>query len=191
MSILLAVIIFIAAFLLVFCIDVNRMINDKPIFFSTWGIDYFPPEDLKDEKLQLAIKEYLVKHGDNEEKHQEGVKTFVASHTYLIEETTTQYNIYAWVLQEQCYVDGNDVMNYGSFSMPYKFTIEEINEDFVVVESSFPRDGTYYEEDMNNLFPKDVKKQMDHIHRDGTFERLQLQIEEQVSLFFHDIYSKY
>ena len=48
-------------FLLVFCIDVNRMINDKPIFFSTWWIDYFPPEDLKDDKLQLAIKEYLVK----------------------------------------------------------------------------------------------------------------------------------
>lgn len=180
-SILSVIIILVTAFI----IDIGRMKNDKPVVFSTWGIDYAPPVDLKDEEIELAIKDYLASHGDNEEKHQEGVKTFVAFKTYLIEETDSQYNVYAWVLQEMCYMDKNDIMNYGSFSMPFKFTLEKEEESFVVVDSRYPRDGAYYSEDMKNLFPHSVRNQMEKIHKDGTFERLELQINEQVKLYFH------
>lgn len=182
-SVLSVIVIFATAF----AIDIGRMINNKPVVFSTWGIDYAPPVDLKNEEIELAIKDYLVEHGDNEEKHQEGVKTFVAFKTYLIEETASQYNVYAWVLEEMCYMDKNDIMNYGSFSMPFLFTLEkrEDTNKFVVVDSRYPRDGSYYDEDMKSLFPSSVRKEMDKIHKDGTFERLQLQINEQVNLYFH------
>ena len=180
-SILSVIILLITAFF----IDVDRMKNDKPVVFSTWGIDYAPPVDLSYEEIELAIKYYLVEHGDNEEKHQEGVKTFVAFKTYLIEEIDSQYNVYAWVLQEICYPDKNDIMNYGSFSMPFKFTLKKEGEIFAIVDSRYPRDGAYYSEDMKNLFPGSVRTQMKKIHKDGTFERLELQINEQVNLYFH------
>ena len=71
------------------------MRNDKPVVFSTWGFDYAPPVDLKHEKIEYTIKDYLKKQGDIEEKHEEGVKTFIAFKTYLIEETEdNQYNVY-------------------------------------------------------------------------------------------------
>ena len=180
-SILSVIILLITAFF----IDVDRMRNNEPVVFSTWGIDYAPPVDLSYEEIELAIKYYLVEHGDNEEKHQEGVKTFVAFKTYLIDEIDSQYNVYAWVLQEMCYPDKNDIMNYGSFSMPFKFTLKKEGESFAVVDSSYPRDGAYYSEDMKNLFPGSVRSQMKKIHKDGTFERLELQINEQVNLYFH------
>lgn len=181
-SVLSVIIIFVTAFI----IDIGRMRNDKPVVFSTWGIDYAPPVDLKDEEIELSIKDYLVGHGDNEEKHQEGVKTFVALKIYLIEETDSQYNVYAWVLSEQCYMEKNDVMNYSSFSIPFKFILEkQENNEFLVVDSRYPRDGSYYAEDMKNLFPYSIRREMDKLHKDGTFEKLQLQINEQVNLYFH------
>ena len=187
-TVLTSVLILMSTYLTLFTIDINRMINNKPIYFSTWGFDYAPPVDLKDEEIYLAIRDYLVSHGDNEEKHEEKVKTFVAMKTYLIEEKNSQFNIYAWVLQEQCYKDGNDIMNYGSFSVPFKFVVEKQESDnsYVVVDSRCPRDGSYYTEDMKNLFPKSVIKQMENIHKDGTFERLQIQVNEQIKLYFND-----
>ena len=59
-SILSVIIILVTAFI----IDIGRMKNDKPVVFSTWGIDYAPPVDLKDEEIELAIKDYLASHGD-------------------------------------------------------------------------------------------------------------------------------
>ena len=98
-----------------FAVDINRMRNNKPVLFSTWGFSYAPPIDLKEEEIQLAIKDYLVTHGDNEEKHQDGVKTFVAFRVYLLEELEKDalYNVYAWVLEEQCYLDGENIKSYG------------------------------------------------------------------------------
>ena len=42
-----------------FAVDINRMRNNKPVLFSTWGFSYAPPIDLSEEKIQLAIKDYL------------------------------------------------------------------------------------------------------------------------------------
>lgn len=187
-TVLTSVLVLVATYITLFSIDVGRMRNDEPVVFSTWGIDYAPPVDLKEEEIYLAIRDYLVLHGDSEEKHAEKVKTFVAMKTYLVEENNSQFNIYAWVLQEQCYKDKSDIMNYGSFSVPFKFVVEKQESDgaFIVVDSRYPRDGSYYAEDMKNLFPKSVIKQMEKIHEDGTFERLQIQVNEQVKLYFHE-----
>lgn len=170
-----------------FAVDVHRMRNDKPVVFSTWGFEYAPPVDLKYEKIEYAIKEYLEKQGDIAKKDKDGVKTFVALRTYLIEEKEKdQYDVYVWVLEEQCYIEKDDVMNYGSYFLPFKFTVkkQEQNDKFTVVDSRHPRDGGYHSEDMKNLFPTSVLKDMNRIYIDGTFERLQLKVEEQVQLYF-------
>jgi hypothetical protein len=38
---------------------------------------------------------------------------------------------------------------------------------------------------MEELFPKQVRNDMEHFHYDGTYERMKLEIEEQVKLYFH------
>lgn len=176
-------------FATLFAVDINRMRNNKPVLFSTWGFSYAPPIDLKEEEIELAIKDYLVTHGDNEEKHQDGVKTFVAFRVYLLEELEKDalYNVYAWVLEEQCYLDGENIKSYGGYSMPFKFTVKNNQDDngFYVSDSRYPRDGSYYAEDMKNLFSRYVRNEMANIHNDGTFERLKMEINEQTKLYFH------
>ena len=172
-----------------FAVDINRMRNNKPVLFSTWGFSYAPPIDLSEEEIQLAIKDYLVTHGDNEEKHQDGVKTFIAFRVYLLEEIEKDalYNVYAWVLEEQCYLNGENIESYSGYSMPFKFTVQkdQTKNEFYVSDSRYPRDGSYYAEDMKNLFSKYVRNEMANIHNDGTFERLQMEINEQTKLYFH------
>lgn len=170
----------------VFAIDLERMKNNQPIFFSTWGIDYAEPVNLQEEEINFAIKSYLMEHGNRDADSTKGVKTFVAFRTYLLSETVadTEYIVYTWVLQEQCYWEDDAIAQYGSFSMPFQFTVRKAENGFTVTDSRYPRDGSYYNEDMNRLFPKDVRKEMDRVHKDGTFERLQFQINEQIQLFF-------
>ena len=68
MIILTAIIIAIVITITLFIIDINRMRNNKPVFFSTWGYSYAPPIDLEPQKIEIAIKDYLVEKGDNEYK---------------------------------------------------------------------------------------------------------------------------
>ncbi len=175
----------------IFAVDISRMRNNEPVVFSTWGIDYAPPVDLRDDKIELAIKDYLINIGDSEHHHKDGVKTFVALKTYLIDESTdgvyNYYDVYAWVFSEQCYLENSDIMNYSSYSIPHKFTLKEdptyMPDEFIVEKCEFPRDG-YYSEDMKALFPRSVRKEMDKFHKDGSLEALQNEINEQVKLYF-------
>lgn len=70
----------------IFLIDINRMNHNQPVLFSTWGLKYAPPIDLKQEEIELAISDYLVNKNDAESKHYNNEKWFVSFHTYLIEE---------------------------------------------------------------------------------------------------------
>ena len=80
-----------------FMIDVNRMNHNLPVVFSTWGFDYFPPVNLQDEYMELAIKEYLIDVSKDNYKY-DTEQTFVSLHTYLIEEKEDYYYVYAWEL---------------------------------------------------------------------------------------------
>ena len=187
MIILAAILIFIVIIITLFVVDINRMRNNKPVFFSTWGYSYAPPIDLEPQKIEIAIKEYLVEKGDNEYKENENEKTFVSIKIYLIEEKeeSSIYNIYAWVLQEKYYLENNEIKQNSGSSIPYKFVIEKKDGKYTVVDSRIPRDGSYYKDDMENIFPKKVRNDMDQISIDGTIEQLQLDIQQQVELYFH------
>ena len=47
-----------------FEIDIDRMRNNEPVFFSTWGFKYAPPLNLDDVNIEKAIEEYLIKEDE-------------------------------------------------------------------------------------------------------------------------------
>ena len=178
------VMLFIVILITLFCIDVSRMRNNKPIFFSTWGYKYAPAIDLHEEEIEIAITDYLINKIDSEPKHYNDEKGFVSFRTYLIEENNKKlHNIYAWVLMEKYYKE-EDIKKDSTFSIPYKFVVEFIDDEYVVTDSRTPRDGSYYEDDMKNIFPKSARDDMKDVYEDGTIERLKLDINRQKELYF-------
>lgn len=186
-GILIIIVLFLITLITLFCIDVNRMRNNEPVFFSTWGLKYAPAVDFHAEEIQIAIENYLLEKSESEPKHHENEKSFVSNRTYLIEEKNNHklYNVYAWVLEETYYLENNEINQDSGSSIPYKFAVEHINDEYKVTDSRIPRDGSYYAEDMKNIFPRSVRNDMDEIHNDGTIEKLKMDIQKQVNLYFH------
>ncbi len=186
-SIIIIIVLFIITLITLFCIDVNRMRNNEPVFFSTWGFKYAPAIDFHDEEIAIAIENYLLEKSENEPKHHENEKSFVSIRPYLTEEKNNYklYNVYAWVLEETYYLENNEIKQDSGSSIPYKFVVEHINDEYKVTDSRIPRDGSYYVEDMKNIFPRSVRNDMDEVHNDGTIEKLEMDIQKQVNLYFH------
>ena len=185
--ILSVIIMFIALFMVMYGIDINRMRNNKSVIFSTWGYSYVPPIDLKEEEIKLAITDYLIQKGDSEPKHNDSEKTFVSMRIYLIEEKEKDkhYNIYAWALDEKYYLENDEIKQDSSSSIPYKFVVKSVDGKFSVTDSRIPRDGSDYSVDMKNIFPRSVRNDMDEVHTDGTIEKLEMDIQKQLNLYFH------
>ena len=185
--ILTMIIIFIAMVVTLFIIDMNRIRNNKPVFFSTWGYYYAPPIDLEPQRIEIALKDYLVEKGDNEYKRNDNEKTFVSMKIYLIEEKENDsiFNIYALVLQEKYYLENNEIKQDSGSSIPYKFVIEKKNDKYAVKDSRVPRDGSYYEDDMKNIFPSSIRSKIDKVNSNGIINQLELDIQQQVKLYFH------
>lgn len=169
-----------------YLIDRNRMKNNKPVIFSTWGYQYVPPIDLPEKELNNAILKFMVDRGDNE-KHHKDAKTFASMDIYLIQEEKRDvcYIIYAWVLEEKYYLENNEIKQDGGSSIPYKFILAREDDEFVVTNVVTPRDGSYYADDMKNIFPSSVRVDMEDIHTDGTIEELQADIQKQVEKYFN------
>ena len=170
-----------------FFIDVSRMNQNKPVIFSNWGYQYTPAINLQEDEIYLAIKNYLVSKGDSEPKHHDGEKTFVSMRVYLLEEKERDslYYVSAWVMDEKYYLENNELKKDRGSSMPYKFEVEKVNDEYVVIDSRYPRDGSYYAEDMKNMFDKYVRSDMEKIQTDGTIDMLEMEVEEQAKLYFH------
>ena len=185
--ILISIFLIISLFITIFFIDVRRMQNKEPVFFSNWGFDYVPPIDLSEEEIYIVIEDYLVKRNDNELKNYNNEKSFVSFKPYLIEEIKKDnlYYDYLWVLEESYYLKGKEIIQESGSSMPYKFIIKNENDKYIVDSYQIPRDGSFYKVDIKKIFPKDVLREMDNVHFDGTINKLELEIKEKVKLYFH------
>ena len=172
---------------LMFFVDVNRMNNNDSVIFSTWGFKYAPPVDFHEEEIISGVENYLLEKSESELKQYENEKSFVGIRTYLIKEKNNHklYIVYAWVLEEKYYLENNKIKQDSSSSIPYMFVVEHTNDKYKVTDSRIPRDGVYYAEDMKNIFPRSVRKDMDEIHNDGTIKKLKMDIEKQLNLYFH------
>ena len=172
---------------LMFFVDVNRMNNNDPVIFSTWGFKYAPPVDFHEEEIISGVENYLLEKSESKPKQYKNEKSFVGIRTYLIKEKNNHklYNVYAWVLEEKYYLENNEIKQDSSSSIPYMFVVEHTNDEYKVTDSRIPRDGTYYAEDMKNIFPRSVRNDMDEVYNDGTIEKLEKDIQKQLSLYFH------
>ncbi len=187
LAVLAAIVLVFVCLAAMFGVDVNRMRNNEPILFSTWGIDYFPPVDLRDEKIEQAIVDVMMAQGDAEIKdlHPADSKSFVAIEIFLIEEKTDHLLVHTWVIGSTCYAQDEKILTDGGYSMPYRFTVVEEDGIYTVTKKENPRDGGLYAQDMEALFPASVRRDMERVYRDGTSERLHQKIEEQAKLYFH------
>ena len=185
-SIISIMIIFAISLSVMYRIDINRMRNNQPVFFSTWGFDYASPIGLDEEKIEKTIKDYLIKK-DEENKRDDNEKSFVAMQIYLIDEFEKRGKtiVYAWILQEKYYKDNNSVIQNSGSSVPYKIELIKDGDNYIIENYEIPRDGSYYTKDMENLFPNSVLTKMQQVDSDGTIEKLEFGIKEQVDLYFH------
>ena len=191
-SIFLSFLLLFFSFATMFGIDVHQMRQNKPVVFSTWGFDYTPPVGLSDEAIRQAVESFMLIQNETDLNRliQEGTvpqdrKAFVSVHIYLIEEKSDCLLVYAWVMGKTYYVESGKLLADGGYSMPYAFTLIEQSDVFTVTETHHPRDGGFYAQDMQNLFPASVRRQMNRTHWDGTTTRLQSQLEENAKYFFH------
>ena len=168
--------------------DRIRMKNDKPVLFSTWGYSYVPPINLPEEEIKSTIIQHVEKQGDKEKKY-ENEKTFASMRVYLIEEKDDfiHFNIYAWVLEERVYLENNEIKQASASSIPHKFIVEKTDGKFIVTDVRIPRDGSYYAEDMKDIFPNGVRINMDKIQTDGTLDNLESEIKQKVEDYFEKI----
>lgn len=187
MIILIIIIIIILSLITLFAIDLNRMKNNKPVLFSTWGFSYTSPINITEDEIEIAIKDYLVNKSDNENLEFENAKSFASIKILLTEEKHNDliYNVYAWVLQEKYYLENDEIKEVNNSSIPYKFTVKKDNNKYILIDSRIPRDGSYYEDDMKNIFPSSIRDDIDKINDNGTIEQLKLDIQQQVKLYFH------
>lgn len=88
-------------------------------------------------------------------------------------------------MEKSYYLDNDEMINDCASSIPYQFVVKKENDNYVVVDSRTPRDGSLYNMDMKAIFPSSVRKDMENIYVDGTIERLQLDIEQQLKLYYH------
>lgn len=172
---------------LMFFVDVNRMNNKDPVIFSTWGFKYAPPVEFHEEEIISGVEKYLLEKSESEPKQYENKKSFVGIRTYLIKEKNNHklYNVYAWVLEEKYYLENNEIKQDSSSSIPYMFVVEHTNDEYKIADSRIPRDGTYYADDMKNIFPRSVRNDMNEVYNGGTIEKLEKDIQKQLNLYFH------
>lgn len=173
-------------FLALFVIDMSRMQKNEPVLFSTWGYCYTPALNIDDGAIDVAVRNYIEEMGDAATKHHDGEKTFACVRTFLLEEREAErlYYVYAWVVEGRYYLENDEVKQDSGSSIPYVFVVEKIDDEHIVTDSRIPRDGSYYAKDMKNMFPYEVRKDMEQIQIDGTIERMILEVEEKANLYF-------
>ncbi len=173
--------------LTLFMIDTHRMRNDLPVLFSTWGLDYYPPINLEEEKITIAIEEHIINTNDSESPHYNNEKYFTGIEKFLIKELKENsiYEVYTWVLSESFYRKDNEIINDGGYSMPIKFTLIKENNNYIVTNEEYPNDFKY-KEDIKRIFPKSIINKIESVNREGTIEKLELEIQKQVKLYFHE-----
>ena len=180
-----ACIILIFSICTMFLIDIERMNQNKPVLFSTWGFKYTPALNIKASKIDLAIRNYLIEKLDNEPHHNPQEKSFTSMKVFLLDEKKKETLYYAWVMEGKYYLEDGELKQDSASSIPYKFIVEKVNDEYKVIDSRIPRDGSYYKDDLKNIFPRSVRTDIDNCQFDGTIEKLKMELEEQAKLYFH------
>ncbi len=119
----------------------------------------------KDE-LYDKVEEYLVSleepHYFTDTKNAESdtnisdFKVFTDIERLGIRKKGDETYVYVWALIESYYVQDGNLIHNGGSSMPYRFIIK----DNAVVTYQIPKDGSYYQTSINEIFPIDIRMKM-------------------------------
>lgn len=169
--ILIAVVIFFSAVALAFGIDVYRMRKNKPVVFSTWGIDYVPENFGDETDALLAVKGYVSDRMVKENAYFLNERTFCEVYPLCgMQEKYGMYELYVWVAAESYATIDDEYVCLEGFSAAAKYILKKDGGRFTVISESFPKDGGMYERSLKMLFPKKAQKTIERIQKDGTVE---------------------
>ena len=176
-----------------FAVDANRMIHNRPVVFSSWGLDYVPSIDLEKEKIDIAIREYCLNEYEQYSKREDYTDemAFVETNTFKTEVHDNGYYAYTWVFLESYGIRNGEVEIVSGYSIPHRFTVTKTAEgQYVVMNTEIPQDGTRYKESMKELFPKNVLKEIYLFDRNDSILKMKLNIEAQRDRWFQYLLKK-
>lgn len=132
--------------------------------------DSYPvyPEVVIDSSVtnELLTNYIITKMGNTED----GEKNFVSIVVYSSEEKSkNKYYVYT-LINESKYSFDNGILTEESGSIyPCRFELKRDNMEYVIVDSEVPRDGSYYNEDINKAFPEYVRERI-YNHNDSAYK---------------------
>ncbi len=111
-------------------------------------------------------------------------KTFYTLDKYGIRKEENKVYLYAYVIVENYYInDDGKVTSDSGYAIPHRFEFE--NGEYV--GATIPKDGTYYESSLKEMYPLTVRMKMDFFKND---EKLNNNIKQQVEEFYSISYEE-
>ena len=156
-----------------FMIDVYRMNNNEEVIFSRWGFEYAPGYDPLNDHVKSAIESYF-----EDEK-----MAFTSVHIFDLKEDDTGYTAYVEVLSQSYILKNDQAILDESVISPYRI---KLSEDLVIEKSERPLDLSY-NEDLDRLFPNNIKEAIFDFESSGFAEKLKIANEAKANLYFKKI----
>lgn len=137
---------------------------------TAWITDH---EYLYDKAIEYLNKKDTAESYD---KNKEGFKIFFDYEPFGIEIKGKQKIAYMWILEEEHYLENNQVESGEGSSIPYKFIFEN-NE---VVKYEVPSDGSEYGPSIEKIFPKSIEKEV------MSFEMNNTKLRDDIEKYYSD-----
>lgn len=178
----------ISAFLILLIYHVQSLKNMPPFYtidFSSFT--YTPTISERNEQIKQAIKDYILMINDSFQYDMEDAKNFVGMKVYGIDEYTENisYRAYAYIHEKAYKKEDDQLVSVSASSTFYRFDVLKVKGKYTVVNIDTPRDGSLYVEDMETLFPIEVKSTMDQDYDNDTFYLIAEEVEQQAKDYFH------
>lgn len=116
----------------------------------------------EEDRLYTKVEQYLINLEETQysmkaKENSSDFKVFIDMAKLGTRQNGEETYVYIWALIESYYVQDGKQIDDGGSSMGYKFTIK--NDE--VVDYQIPKDGMEYAESMNELFPEDIRREME------------------------------
>jgi transcriptional regulator with XRE-family HTH domain len=133
------------------------------------------------------LSDYILSERSKSEPYSdsENAANFTAFAIFSTEEKSSgNYYVYAWVIESTYSFDASVLSEQSGASYPCRFELISENNTFKVVNADIPRDGGYYTEDINKLFPEYLREKIYNVHDDGTLNELRDSILDEAKDYF-------
>ncbi|WP_188207077.1 hypothetical protein [Alkalibacillus aidingensis] len=103
-------------------------------------------------------------------------KVFCTDHSYGVFEDDEDLYHYVWSV---CGEYNQDLEHLSGASLPVAIIFNRVDQDYRIVDHRIPRDGSYNQDDIKEIFPKEVAEQFR-----PDVERMTEELERQVEAYF-------